>query len=593
MITPVDIGRTDGHSRQQGLPQLSYLHDNIRTAKNSKSSRMSISVFGCPCRPWPAQIHEHKLMLLHSPPLPLKSPPSKPSSSNDKTRRLLSSKLAALLTHAQAEPPGSRVISEKGEEKLGFEDGKLQVERFVARIREIPRNERWGFVGLVEIEVGLKRNKSNVNALLFAFVIVDELEFALKLFDKMPVYGVVPDSWTYSILIRCCSQKGEPDEAMRVAGLMLKRGFMTSVVTLNALVGSFCKKGRMKTAFEVVDMMGKFGCEPNVQTHNLLLKGLCYVGRVEEARAMLEKMKKAKEKPNIYSYTVIMDGLCKVGRSDEAMELLDEVNRRGLTPTAVTYSTLFNGYDKEGRPRKGLALMKRMKQRGCAPDYISYMTLLQGLLNGGEVTPALKVYSEMDKQGLRVDKRTMNSLLKEVCREAYIDEKMFAESCLIVEKMKTYGYVIFPDMYCRFIHTLCFWEQFDAALDALTLMVRTGKLPSMVTIDRVIRALCQDGRAREALSVFALIRETRKTPSERSYRRLIDGLGEQGDVLVAFSVYATALKQGEVCATQEVLLETALFGLAEGALPVLKYSYLGSEKVPLAYRQHLSNQGNR
>ncbi|GAB2227213.1 hypothetical protein Droror1_Dr00009026 [Drosera rotundifolia] len=226
------------------------------------------------------------------------------------------------------------------------------------------------------------------------------------------------------------------------------------------------------------------------------------------------------------------------------MELLDEVNRRGLTPTAVTYSTLFNGYDKEGRPRKGLALMKRMKQRGCAPDYISYMTLLQGLLNGGEVTLGLKVYSEMEKQGLRVDERTMNSLLRKVCREAYIDEKMFTESCLIVEKMKSWGYTIFPDTYCRFIQTLCFWERFDAALDALTLMVRTGKFPSMVTIDRVIRALCQDGRTREALSVFALIRETSRTPSKRSYRRLIDGLGEQGYVLVAFSVYATAVKQG-------------------------------------------------
>ncbi|GAB2300777.1 hypothetical protein Dimus_034813 [Dionaea muscipula] len=534
---------------REGLGKAASMAFPILTVKNyvSSSSMSSLVYPGPPATtPNPNPINQQKL---HSPlsvwSLSFMFPPLSitPSQSSDQIRSEtdLTHRSLRFKPKSEAACAGRDTIMlptiEEDEEWPGFAErrSRLQVQQFVERIRQLPPQERLDFVGLVEEnDVGLKRRVGDFNDLLLASVLADEPGLALKLFEKMPACGLVPDGWTYSIMIRCYCKKGDPDEARRVAYLMSGNGFRPSVVTLTILVSSFCKKGRMKMAFEVVETMGRVGSKPNIRTYNWLLKGLCYVGRVEEAYGMLMKMiKENTDTPDIYSYTAVMDGFCKVGRSDEAFELLDQASQMGLTPNAATYNTLLNGYCKEGKPSKGLRLMKQMKESGCVPDPITYTTLLHGLLKWGEVIPAFEVFKEMMGLRLVVDERMMNTLLRGICKKYRTKEALFNESYLIFEKMKIWGHTIYPNTYCRVLH-------------ALSKMERIGHFPRMITVNRIVQALCEDGRMGEALSILVLVHETGNILSIISYSLLIHGFIARGDLLGACSVYGAALKQGIV-----------------------------------------------
>uniref|UniRef100_A0A2N9I1F4 Pentacotripeptide-repeat region of PRORP domain-containing protein n=1 Tax=Fagus sylvatica TaxID=28930 RepID=A0A2N9I1F4_FAGSY len=440
-------------------------------------------------------------------------------------------------------------LSIKQEEKnLDFDKktSRFQVQELVDKISALPSTERTEFLSAY-LKDGDFGTISEVNDVLMALFMAEESDLALKLFSDLSCYELEPDSWTFSIVLRCYCKKNNLDEAKQVLEHMVEeKGFQPDVVTITILINALCKRGRVQRAFEVFDFMGRIGCKPTVQTYNCLLKGLCYVGKVEQAFEMLVKIKKDSMKPDIYTYTAVMDGYCKVGRSDEAMELLNEALEMGLTPNVVTYNTLFHGYCKEGRPLEGIGVLKQMKQRNCMPDYISYSTLLHGLLKWRKIRSALRTYKEMMEDGIEVDKRIMNALLRGLCRKSWKEKDLLEEAYEVFEKMKIGFYDIDPSTYCLMIQALCKGGKIEKSLDNLHDMIRMGNFPGIITFNSVIQALCAGGRVDEALLVLVLMDERVRIPSRMSYNLLIEGYNRQRWLLVACSIYGAALKRGVI-----------------------------------------------
>ncbi|XP_015580555.2 pentatricopeptide repeat-containing protein At1g62910 [Ricinus communis] len=441
---------------------------------------------------------------------------------------------------------GLRIKEQKQESvKFDAKASRLQVEKLLDAIRALP------FKGRTEIldvfgKDGEIPSISDFNDLLMALVIANELDLALNMYSDVSTLGLVPDSWTFSIVIRCHCKRNDADEAKRVLDRMLENGLNPNVVTFTTLINSFCKKGKLQKAYEVIDVMNTIGCQPNVQTYNCLLKGLCYIGKVEEAYEILEDIKKSSIEPDIYTYTAMMDGFCKVGRSEEAMQLLNEAIEMGLTPNVVTFNTLIDGYSKEGRPLQGVGVLKKMKQRNCMPDIISYSTLLHGLLVWRKIKTALRIYEEMVRNGFEVDEKLMNSLLRGLCRKFLKDNELLNDAYQVFEKMKERTVVIHHSTYSLVIQAFSTGKKVDDALSNIHRMIKDGYVPRIITINTVIRAFCKEGRVDKALSILVLMFETRKFPSITSYDIMIRELNRQGMCRVASNVYGAALVRGVV-----------------------------------------------
>uniref|UniRef100_A0A803QDU7 FAD-binding PCMH-type domain-containing protein n=1 Tax=Cannabis sativa TaxID=3483 RepID=A0A803QDU7_CANSA len=423
---------------------------------------------------------------------------------------------------------------------------QLSLKPLVDEIKGLPFKEKHQIITVQKLNGDLG-TIFEFNELLLALVVAEEPYLALKLFDEMSSYGLEPDSWTFSVIIRCYCENNDFDEAESVLRYMLDNGFVPNFSAVNILMNSLCKKGKLQRAFGVLDLMGGIGFKPTVQIYNCLLKGLCYVGRVEEAFDMLMRMKKDSiVGVDMYSYTAVMGGFCKVGRSDEAMELLNEALEMSLSPNVVTFNTLFNGFCVEGRPLEGIKILKMMKERDCQPDYISYSTLLHGLLKWRKTKTALRICNEMLEIGLNVDKKMMNSLLRGLCRRFCRGRKedLFRDAYQFFEKMKNDGNVFESSTYDLVIQTLCIGKKIDEASVSLQTMIRMGFSPQIIILNGVIQALCVEGKANEALFVLVLLNEGGIVPSRGSYNLLIDGLNKHGNFFGACNVYGAAVKRG-------------------------------------------------
>lgn len=442
-------------------------------------------------------------------------------------------------------PKDNGFYSHSEEPKLRFDKitSGLHVQSFIDRIRALPTRETSEILGLFEQD-GCFKTISAFNELLMALVVAEEPDVALSLYNQISSYCLVPDSSTFSIVIKCYCEKNDLDEAKRVLVHMIENGFNPHVATITFLVNSLCKKGRLQRALEVFEVMGRVGSKPTIQMCNCLLKGLCYVGRVEDAYEMLMKIKKDVVEPDIYTYTAVMDGFCKVGRSDEAMELLNEALEVGLIPDVVTFNTLFNGYCREGRAMEGLNVLRQMKERNCIPDYITYSTLLHGLLKWGKTRNALRIYNEMVEIGFEVDERLTNALVKGLCRRSWKEKDLLEDACELFEKMQNGVSDIEASTYGLMIKSLCMGKKIDGAMVNLKQMITVGYSPWMITFNKVIQTLCAEGKMIDALLVLGVMYECDRVASRLSYNLLIHKLNRQGSILEACSVYGAALKRG-------------------------------------------------
>ncbi|XP_050144292.1 pentatricopeptide repeat-containing protein At5g16640, mitochondrial-like [Malus sylvestris] len=452
-------------------------------------------------------------------------------------------------TKIHQKPPKDYIFQSKNENpNPSFDDpaSRLQVQDFIDRIRAMPSKKTSEIHGVFEKD-GCFQTASEFNSLLMALVIAQEPDIALSLFDEISsALWLVPDSLTFSILIRCYCGKNDLDGARGVLTHMVENGFYPDPATFTILVNAICKRGRLQRAMEVVEVMGRVGLKPTVQIYNCLLKGLCYVGRVEDAYDMLMRIKKDEVKPDIYTFTAVMDGFCKVGRSDEAMELLVEAMETGLIPDAVSFNALFHGYCKEGRPMEGLNVLKKMKEMNCIPDCITYSSLLHGLLKWGKIRNAVRVYEEMVENGFEVEERLMNNLVRGLCRISWKEKDLLEDAHQVFEKMQSGHSGIDASTYGLMIQSLCMGKKMDESLVSLQRMVRTGHSPWIVTFNNVIQGLCVEGKVFEALLVLSIMFEGGRATGRVSYNPVIQELNRQGSFLGACSVYGAALKRGVI-----------------------------------------------
>ncbi|XP_045797471.1 pentatricopeptide repeat-containing protein At5g64320, mitochondrial-like [Trifolium pratense] len=387
---------------------------------------------------------------------------------------------------------------------------------------------------------------SDFNNLLMALWIAQKSELCATMFTKLSSFHLVPDSCTYSIMIRCHCQKNEVEEAKRVLFTVLENGFVPDSTTITVLINSLCKRGKVKKAMEVFEFMERKGLKISVQQHNCLLKGLSYVGKIEEALEILMNMKKTNFGVDVYSYTAVMNGLCKVGRSDDAMDLLNEVVEIGLIPNVVTFNILIQGYSIEGRPMEGVGVLKMMKKYECVPDYISYNTVLHGLLKWNEIDEAFEVYKEMVEIGFDVDFRMMRTLVRRLCKRSWEEKGLLEDAYEVFEKMKERVLVVDKRTIEVMVEACCRGEKFDEALVNLNDMVRWGYSVKAIAFEKVIVGLCGQGRVDEAVSTLFLLHANGGIGDLVSYDVLVNELNAHGRVFCASVLFGFALKQGVV-----------------------------------------------
>ncbi|KAL1337726.1 hypothetical protein HN51_032414 [Arachis hypogaea] len=313
------------------------------------------------------------------------------------------------------------------------------------------------------------------NAVLNACANLGDSNMFLQVFNEMPQYDVVPDAFSYNILMKLCCRTGRKHLLVYVLERILQLGIPFCVTTLHCIVASYVDLGDLETAERLVqamregrrdlsriirerereielnleelsesddndadvdvenafakllpNFMESNSCNdlpvlpkayaPNTRMYTTLMKGYMKAGRVTDTVRMLEAMRRqddAGSHPDHVSYTTVVSALVKAGYMDRARQVLAEMMRIGVAANRITYNVLLKGYCNQFQIDKARELIKEMvDDRGIQPDVVSYNILIDGCILVDDSAGALGFFNEMRTRGIAPTKISYTTLMK-------------------------------------------------------------------------------------------------------------------------------------------------------------------------------------
>ncbi|RAL45646.1 unnamed protein product [Cuscuta campestris] len=119
---------------------------------------------------------------------------------------------------------------------------------------------------------------------------------ALELFSQIKDKSVMPEIVAHTAVIEAYSDAGQPREAHKAYQRMLVSGVLPNAYTYGVLIKSLAGSGDRKLVKEakkyVTEMVGKRGMKPNAATCVGSFEGLVEAGMEEEGKELLEMLKK-------------------------------------------------------------------------------------------------------------------------------------------------------------------------------------------------------------------------------------------------------------------------------------------------------------
>ncbi|OEL23221.1 Pentatricopeptide repeat-containing protein [Dichanthelium oligosanthes] len=251
------------------------------------------------------------------------------------------------------------------------------------------------------------------NALLAAYVDAGDFDALATAFQQIPASHptIVPNVYSYNILISALCQKQDFSAALDVIPLMEKCGLTADHISFNTLLNGFYNSGRFDDVEKVWEMMKDRNIEPDTKSYNAKLRGLVSKGSIEDAIALIERMQKDGPKPDTVSYNELIRGYCKEGRLDEAKKVYDDLVKNECAPNRGTFHTLVPRFVEVGELDRALSCCHEVFSRKCKVQCSMLQGVVTALVDASRVEEAKRIVelgrmNYYPRKGLRMPPRT-------------------------------------------------------------------------------------------------------------------------------------------------------------------------------------------
>ncbi|CAN6443666.1 unnamed protein product [Victoria cruziana] len=265
-----------------------------------------------------------------------------------------------------------------------------------------------------------------------------DYEEAVFLFVEMQRIGVMPDSYSFSGVLKCCSALGCIGFGEKIHGLLIKSGYHHCVTVSNALISFYMRCSRIECAQKVFAVMP----ERDVISWNAMTGGLLLNGMANEAIKFFSTMKSCGIKADLATMVTVLPACAELGYSlhGKAMHghalrvgfkeetsfcncLLDmyakcgkleysiRVFDRMLQKTVVSWTSMISGYARHGQLDKAIQLFNEMELSGVRPDLFAATTVLHACSSNGSLKYGKDIHGYIERSGLESDLFVVNALM--------------------------------------------------------------------------------------------------------------------------------------------------------------------------------------
>ncbi|KAL7616376.1 hypothetical protein Lser_V15G02079 [Lactuca serriola] len=260
--------------------------------------------------------------------------------------------------------------------------------------------------------IGLIPNVYTYEILIKGRFSMGRLEKAWNVFAQMREAGVKPnafiiafqtlkafrdlnepvDVFAYTCVIRGFVREGKIQDAEDVLLNDMKiREVVPDADCYGALILEYLKKGDTAKTFDLCDeMKSRLGIKADYVLMRCMIQYLCGVGSLDEALSFFKEFMQKSSKVFIdgVTFDLAIDAACKLGRMEDAMELVEE----GMKGRKMHYMTLIDGYCLRGEPWNALYMFQEMMRNGFRPDSTTCHVLARGFQGCGVSLPLYMLF---------------------------------------------------------------------------------------------------------------------------------------------------------------------------------------------------------
>ncbi|XP_072988943.1 uncharacterized protein [Typha latifolia] len=241
--------------------------------------------------------------------------------------------------------------------------------------------------------LGCPRTVKSLNALLTAYADACDFDSLSVAFEEIPRKdpSIVPDVYSYNILIRALCEKSDLDAALDVLTLMEKCEIEPNLISFNTLLNGFYKNQRFSEAEKIWSLMRENNVAPDVKSFNAKLRGLVIDGKATEAVELVQKMKEDGLKPDTSSFNTLIRGHITDGNLEEAKRVYLDLVMNDCAPNKGTYEALVPSLCDSGDLDLAVRCCFDSMSRRCFMDAAVLQALVDALVKASREEDATKL----------------------------------------------------------------------------------------------------------------------------------------------------------------------------------------------------------
>ncbi|KAJ4956231.1 hypothetical protein NE237_013014 [Protea cynaroides] len=303
---------------------------------------------------------------------------------------------------------------------------------------------------------------------------------ALQFYLHMLRSGVCPTSFTFSCLIKACSQVSALRFGEAVHGHIWKHGFESHVFVQTALLDFYSIMGKTLESRKVFDEMP----EIDAFAYATMISVHVRVGDLGSAENLFNKM----PEKNIASWNTMIAGYARFVNVESAAALFYQMPVRDL----VSWTTMISCYSQNKLFKEALGVFQGMKNAGVKPDEVTMSTVISACAHLGALDLGREIHLYVI-QNFSLDVYIGSALIDMYAKCGNLDR-----SLVVFFKLKE------KNLFCwnSAIEGLASHGYAKEALTMFSHMERERILPNKVTFISVLGACTHGGLVEEGRRRF-------------------------------------------------------------------------------------------
>ncbi|KAI9100088.1 hypothetical protein K1719_024306 [Acacia pycnantha] len=217
---------------------------------------------------------------------------------------------------------------------------------------------------------------------------------ALLLYNTLLLKGQIPDSYTYTFVLKACSFLEAVCEGEQVHCQIIKAGIISTSTHINSsLIHMYTSANRFHCAELVLNGFS----EVETPAFNSMISGYLRHGHVKEARELFDRIEEARD---VASWNSMISGYTKNGLHNEALELFQEMMASQEDPDESTLVSSLSAISHLGTLDQGRWVHTYVKRNGFKMSNNLGAALIDMYAKCGSIESAHEVFVEMPKRDI-------------------------------------------------------------------------------------------------------------------------------------------------------------------------------------------------